>query len=193
MNADAFVAQPILTTSRLILRPLVLSDAPTIQRLAGEREVAATTRLIPHPYPDGLAETWIAGLGDRYAKGENASFAITLKEGPLIGSIGLLLNAADNHAEAGYWVGKPFWNHGYCTEAARAVVKFGFETLGLTRIFANYLAINPASGRVMEKLGMKQEGILRQHRLKWGEHIDLVVCGLLRNEYLAGQEKTIAK
>lgn len=178
--------QPILSTSRLVLRPFTLSDAPAVQRLAGEREVAATTRLIPHPYPDGLAETWISGLSERFSKGENASFAIALADGPLIGSIGLLLSAADNHGEMGYWVGKPYWNLGYCTEAARAMIEYGFGELKLSRIYANYLAINPASGRVLQKLGMQPEGLLRKHRLKGGEYIDLVVCGLLREEYSRG-------
>jgi RimJ/RimL family protein N-acetyltransferase len=179
--------QPILNTPRLILRELTLADAPAVHRLAGEREVAATTRLIPHPYPEGLAEVWISGLADRYAKGENASFAITLKDGPLIGAIGLLINLGDNHAELGYWIGKPFWNQGYCTEAARAVVAYGFESVNLQRVFANYFAINPASGRVMAKLGMQPEGVLRKHRFKWGEYVDLIVCGLLRDEYFAGK------
>jgi RimJ/RimL family protein N-acetyltransferase len=179
--------QPILNTPRLILRELTLADAPAVHRLAGEREVAATTRLIPHPYPEGLAEDWISGLADRYAKGENASFAITLKDGPLIGAIGLLINLGDNHAELGYWIGKPFWNQGYCTEAARAVVAYGFESVNLQRVFANYFAINPASGRVMAKLGMQPEGVLRKHRVKWGQYVDLIVCGLLRDEYFAGK------
>ena len=64
--------QPTLTTERLLLRPLALTDATTIQQLAGDREVADTTRLIPHPYPDGLAETWIASLQPRYEKGEGS-------------------------------------------------------------------------------------------------------------------------
>lgn len=179
--------QPVLSTPRLLLRELTLADAPAVQMLAGEREVAATTRLIPHPYPAGLAEVWISGLADRYAKGENASFAITLADGPLIGAIGLLISQTDNHAELGYWIGKPYWNRGYCTEAARAVVAYGFESLNLQRIFANYFAINPASGRVMNKLGMQQEGVLRQHRAKWGAYVDLIVCGLLREEYFASK------
>jgi RimJ/RimL family protein N-acetyltransferase len=175
--------QPTLTTERLILRPLALSDAKTIQELAGDREVADTTRLIPHPYPDGLAEVWISSLQPRYERGEGVSFGITLKEGPLIGSIGILLNLVDHHAEMGYWIGKPYWNQGFCTEAAAAVLGYAFETLQMERLFANYFARNPASGRVIAKLGMTQEGTLRHHRCKWGQYEDLVVCGILRSEH----------
>ncbi|MBC7854912.1 MAG: GNAT family N-acetyltransferase [Pirellulaceae bacterium] len=176
-------SQPTLTTERLLLRALALADAPTIQQLAGDREVADTTRLIPHPYPDGLAETWIASLQPRYEKGEGVSFGIALKDGPLIGSIGLLLNLVDHHGELGYWIGKAWWNQGICTEAAAAVLGYAFETLELERVFANYFARNPASGRVISKLGMKQEGILRRHRCKWGQYEDLIVCGILRGEH----------
>lgn len=176
-------AQPTLKTERLVLRPLVLADAPLIQILAGDKDVASTTRLLPHPYPDGLAEKWIASLPARYQRGDGVSFAITLREGALIGSIGLILSLADHHAEMGYWIGKPYWNSGYCTEAAAAVLQFAFDTLDLERVFAKYMGKNPASGRVMAKLGMTQEGILRHHRCKWGQFEDLVVCGILRSEW----------
>jgi [ribosomal protein S5]-alanine N-acetyltransferase len=177
--------QPVLETERLRLRPFQLTDAKDVQLLAGDREVASTTRLIPHPYPDGLAEQWISSLAELYAKGRSASFAITLKDGRVLGAIGLSIEPTDRHAEVGYWVGRPYWNQGYCTEAGRAVLQFGFETLGLQRIFAHYMARNPASGRVMEKLGMQREGCLRQHRFKLGKFEDLILCGLLRSEYLS--------
>src|SRR5262245_14221185 len=114
--------QTSLTTERLLLRPFELVDAKIVQQLAGDREVADTTRLIPHPYPDGLAESWICTLQPRYEKGEGVSFAITLKDGSLIGSIGILLNLVDHHGELGYWIGKGWWNQGFCTEAAAAVL-----------------------------------------------------------------------
>jgi ribosomal-protein-alanine N-acetyltransferase len=175
--------QPVLETPRLRLRPFTLRDACDVQRLAGDREVSSTTRLIPHPYPDGLAEQWIASLDGLYAKGRSASFAITLHDGTLMGAVGLSIEPADRHAELGYWIGRPYWNRGYCTEAARAAVRFAFETLELQRIFAHYIARNPASGRVMEKLGMRREGCLRQHRFKAGEYQDLMLCGLLKHEF----------
>ncbi|MEX2027693.1 MAG: GNAT family N-acetyltransferase [Pirellulaceae bacterium] len=180
--------QPTLKTERLVLRPFTVADAPLVQILAGDKDVASTTRLIPHPYPDGLAVSWISTLPSKYQQGDGVSFAITLKEGALIGSIGLILSLADHHGELGYWIGKPYWNSGYCTEAAAAMLQFAFDTLDLERVFAKYMGKNPASGRVMAKLGMTQEGILRHHRCKWGQFEDLVVCGILRSEW-----QTLAK
>lgn len=175
--------QPLLGTPRLVLRPFTMADATEVQRQAGDRDVAATTRLIPHPYPDGLAEAFISSLPEQYSHGKGATFAITLTEGPLIGAISLVFQWEDRHAEMGYWVGKPFWNRGYCTEAARRILEFGFGPLKLSRLYANYLTNNPASGRVLSKLGMRQEGCLRQHRFKGGRFEDLVVCGILASEF----------
>ena len=100
-------------------------------------------------------------------------------DGTLIGTVGLALVMEDRRAELGYWIGVPWWNRGFATEAARAVVDFGFGSLGLHRIMARHLARNPSSGRVMEKLGMTKEGMLRHHVLKWGEFEDLVVYAVL--------------
>ena len=77
----------------------------------------------------------------------------------------------------------PYWKQGYCTEAARAVLRYGFETRGLNRIGARHLARNPASGRVMQKLGMHYEGTRRQHVLKWGVFEDIVLYAILKSEY----------
>ncbi|ADB18804.1 GCN5-related N-acetyltransferase [Pirellula staleyi DSM 6068] len=175
--------QPVLSTPRLALRPFTPDDAAEVQRLAGDRDVAATTRLIPHPYPDGLAEAFIRSLPEQYEHGKGATFAIALTDGALIGAISLAFHWEDQHAEMGYWVGKPYWNRGFCTEAARRILEFGFGPLKLSRVFANYLANNPASGRVLAKLGMRQEGCLRQHRLKNGRFEDLVLCGILAAEF----------
>ena len=85
-------------------------------------------------------------------------------------------------AELGYWVGKPFWNQGIATEAARSIIHFGFSELGLNRISAQHFVRNPSSGKVMLKLGMAHEGTLRQAVTKWGKYEDLHAYGLLRDE-----------
>ena len=184
--------QPVLRGERLMLRPLAPSDAPIVERLAGDRDVASTPRLIPHPYPPGMAEQWLAALPELYQRAEAINWGISLDGGPILGTIRLVLNPADNHAEMGYWVGKPFWNNGYCTEAARTVVAYGFDVLSLERIFANYMARNPASGRVLAKLGMIQEGLLRRHRRKFGRYEDLIVCGITRSEWQLHKKQTAA-
>jgi ribosomal-protein-alanine N-acetyltransferase len=171
---------PILTTARLVLRPFRSADASTVQRLAGAREIAATTLTVPHPYPDGAAEEWIATHAGAWAERKGLTLAVTLREdGALVGAVGLALVTSDRRAELGYWIGVPWWSRGFATEASRALLDFGFGALGLHRIMARHMAGNEASGRVMQKLGMTREGILRQHTLKWGVFEDLVIYAVL--------------
>jgi len=155
-----------------------------VQRLAGDREVARTTLSIPHPYEDGMAETWIASRAEALTECSNLVYAIVELDGnQLLGCINVAIEQKHQRGEFGYWVGKPFWGRGFCTEAVGALVAYCFDTLGLYRIHARHLAINPASGRVMEKIGMKREGCLREHITKDGQLHDLVEYGILRSEY----------
>jgi len=171
---------PTLRTPRLVLRPFRPDDAPAVQRLAGERDVAASTLTVPHPYPDGAAGEWIATHVTAWAEQRVLTLAVTTSgDDALVGAVGLALAMADRRAELGYWIGIPWWNLGYATEASRAMIDFGFTSLGLHRIMARHMARNPASGRVMQKLGMQREGVLREHILKWGVFEDLVVYALL--------------
>jgi [ribosomal protein S5]-alanine N-acetyltransferase len=173
-----------LHTPRLVLRPFQRSDAPDIVRLAGDKEIAATTRMIPHPYDPPMAEAWLAALPSAQERGESLHFAVTLRaSGELMGAIGLVLNQVDRHGELGYWIGKPYWDNGYATEAARAIVQHAFGELRLHRIFAHHFSRNAASGRVMQKLGMKCEGYMREHRFKFGHYEDLVIYGMTAADY----------
>lgn len=174
---------PSLRTSRLLLRPFVPADAAAVSRYAGAREVAATTANIPHPYREETAVEWIACHEGWWAAREQVVFAIETSSEPVIGAIGLVLAPPHRRAELGYWIGVPFWGRGFATEAARAVVGFGFEELGLRRIQAIHFATNPASGRVLAKTGFTVEGLLRSHAVKWDVAYDVVVSGLLRAEW----------
>ncbi len=175
---------PTITTERLVLRPFALSDAADVQRLAGEWAVADTTTNISHPYPDGAAAQWIGSHAERFAQREIMTLAVTLRDsGELAGCISLRLKDNDDRAEMGYWMGVPYWNQGYCSEAARALVAYGFEQMGLHRIYAHHLTRNPASGRVMQKAGMVYEGTLRQHVKKSERYEDVAVYGILRSEH----------
>lgn len=177
---------PRLQTGRLVLRGFTLRDAPDVQQLAGEWDVARTLLSVPHPYEDGVAEEWISGHRSAFERGEGVSFAIVLRtREALCGACGLTINSRDNNAELGYWIGSPYWGRGYATEAAREVVRYGFEELGLHRIYAAHFGRNPASGRVLEKLGMSYEGTRRQHHRKWGDYEDRVEYGLLAGEWRA--------
>ena len=175
---------PHLTTTRLVLRACTLADAPEIQRLASDRDIASTTLRIPHPYEDGMAESWIATHQDSFDRGEGLSLGITLSSGgAIIGNIGLTFNQAHDSAEMGYWIGKSYWNQGYGTEAAAAVLAYAFESLDLNRVYAAHYKRNPASGRIMQKIGMAYEGRLRQHVKKWEQYEDMEYYGILNSEY----------
>ena len=177
---------PTIETARLLLRPFRLRDAPTVERLAGEHAVADTTLNIPHPYRPGMAVAWIETHGAAFERRELATFALERRaEADLVGAVSLRIQQAMGRAEIGYWVGRPYWNLGLGTEGARAVLDFAFGTLGLHRVHAMHMTRNPASGRVMQKIGMSREGVLRQHIRKWDVFEDVAVYGILREEFAA--------
>jgi ribosomal-protein-alanine N-acetyltransferase len=179
--------QPVLRTERLVLRPFTFDDALAVQVLAGAPEVADTTLHIPHPYPSGAAEQWIATHAGAWESGTGATYAVSdAATDTLTGAVTLVIAPAHARAELGYWIGVPFWNRGYCTEATRALVDLGFGSLGLHRIQARHLTRNPASGRVMLKLGMRMEGINRDAMRKNGRFEDLAVYAILADEWVAG-------
>jgi [ribosomal protein S5]-alanine N-acetyltransferase len=182
--------QPTLETARLVLRPFCAADAGRVQLLAGDRAVADTTLKIPHPYEDGMAEKWIANHADWFQRDEQAVFAVTLKtDAALIGCVGLRIDRDDDRAELGYWIGRPYWGQGYCTEAVRAVLAFGFAELGLNRIHAHHFVRNAASGRVMQKAGMQREGRLRQFAKKWDVFEDVEMYATVREQASAAGRK----
>ena len=158
---------PTLRSKRLVLRPFTPADVLEVQRLAGSPEVSSTTLNIPFPYEDGMAEAWIARHAPEFEADAMAVLAITAAD-VLVGAISLRLERAHRRAELGYWIGQPYWGQGYATEAAATMLQYGFTTLGLNRIQATHLVRNPASGRVMQKVGMRFEGIQREHFWKNG-------------------------
>lgn len=166
------------------MRAFRLDDAAAVQRLAGERVIADTTLNIPHPYPDGLAEQWIASHPKLFSEAKGLTLAITLKpEGTLVGAISLMGMVKGHQAELGYWIGLPYRNQGICTEAGRAMLRYAFEELRLIRVHARHLARNPASGRVMQKLGLRHEGLRRSHAMKWDKPEDEELYGILKEEF----------
>ena len=159
--------QPSIATTRLALRALTMQDAKTVQRLAGDAHIAAMTDNVPHPYEDGMAEAWIERSGFLWSHGRSATYAMCLADsGDFIGCCGLTIVQRHRRASLGYWVGREFWGNGFCTEAANALVEFGFNRLNLHRIFAMHLSRNPASGAVMRKIGMSHEATLADYVLK---------------------------
>ncbi|MGN6748922.1 MAG: GNAT family N-acetyltransferase [Xanthobacteraceae bacterium] len=153
-NASAKAQRiPVLKTARLVLRAPVHSDVPAIVALAGDRRVAENTARIPHPYTAADAAAVFTAIN--HSGGETA-FAIEL-DGALIGMCGLA--PRPDGIELGYWLGVPSWNRGYGTEAARAVIDYGFARLGHDVLHSGARVSNPASRRVLEKCGFQWTGV----------------------------------
>jgi len=181
--------RPTLETMRLTLRPFDVSDATDVQRLAGDPCIADVTQNIPHPYKNGMAEEWISTHQDMYESGSGVQFAMQLKTtDELIGCISLIQIEEGHQAGLGYWIGRPFWGSGYCTEAGQAVLEYAFTERALIRVHSHHLSRNPASGRVMQKLGMKSEGYRRNHVRKSGRLEDIEMYGILKDEWEAANQ-----
>jgi diaminopimelate epimerase len=157
-----------LMTERLVLRPFSMLDAPRVAELCGDRAISEGVPLIPHPYTLCDARAWLARHDALRRSGHELTLAITLGEvesasrtlpvGTLVGSISLRPDASWLVGEAGYWVGVEHWGRGYASEALRAMIRHGLDTLRLKRVWAYHLDHNAASGRVMLKAGMRCTG-----------------------------------
>ncbi|WP_349654809.1 GNAT family N-acetyltransferase [Peribacillus simplex] len=133
----------------------------------------------PYPYSIDDALSWIEHHLDNFNANKSYEFAITDKEsGELYGAIALSNSQKFNHGELAYWIGEKFWGNGYATEAAQAIFNFAFEEKQYHKVFARYFNSNPASGRVMRKLGLKKERILIDHVRKENRFEDLCILEL---------------
>ena len=161
---------PVLATARLRLRTPQPEDAPAIAALANDRRIAENTARIPHPYTLADAEGFLRYLEENETE---IAFAITLADDALIGICGLRTKPRKS-PEIGYWLGAPYWGHGYATEAARAVIDHAFEDLGLERLEAGARVSNPASRRVLEKCGFQWSSVvlLRIHAIASSAPVD---------------------
>ena len=168
-----------LETERLLLRPFELRDAPVVEREVSRVELARMLA-VPHPYPEGGAVEWIA------AAKPGQEFAVELREtGELVGGISIVPDEQNRRASLGYWCAIGHWGRGYATEAVRAIIDYGFRDLDLNRIHAECRSDNPASARVLAKVGMTQEGRLREHSFRLGRVADKLQFGILRSEWAA--------
>ena len=145
---------PVLETKRLALRAARLEDAKAVAALANDRRIAENTARIPYPYKLADAEQFIAGASK---KGE-AAYLITLRDETIIGACGLMFHY-DDTPEIGYWLGVPYWNKGYATEALHALIDYAFTDLTHDAVQAGARVTNPASRRVLEKCGFQWTGV----------------------------------
>jgi RimJ/RimL family protein N-acetyltransferase len=188
---------PVLVTARLRLRVPRREDGPAIAALANDRRIAENTARIPHPYTLADAEGFLRYLEESETE---TAFAITLADDTLadetlIGICGLMIKPRKT-PEIGYWLGVPYWGHGYATEAARAVIDHAFEDLGLERLEAGARVSNPASRRVLEKCGFQWSGVtlLRIHAIASSAPVDRFRLdrGLWASLKSWGKEKRVA-
>lgn len=176
---------PELSTQRLRLGKIRVSDIPTIVTYANNRNIADNTLNLPNPYHEENAVFWMNMQIQGFQKKQNYIFAIFIKEtDKFIGGIGLHIDANHNKAEMGYWIGEPNWNNGFASEAGKEILKYGFKVLELNKIYATHFLQNKASEKVLKKIGMQKEATLKQHYNKNGTYIHVGQYCLLQSEYI---------
>lgn len=144
-------------TPRLLLRPLWPEDADTLALLVGDWDVASRVARVPFPYRLGDARQFIAAVGGNPSLPVFGIQAHGLPAAPLIGCIGFEPGAAGAH-DLGYWIGTRWWGRGFATEAVTAALEIAFLGLGLPRLDAAHFEDNPASARVLAKVGFVPAG-----------------------------------
>ncbi len=175
-----FQRLPELDTKRLLLRRMTMADAQDIFAYSRDPEVSRHVLWDAHrSIHDSRA--YLRYIQRQYRNNEPSSWGIELKEtGHLVGTIGFMWwNQENRSAEVGYSLSRVQWNRGLMTEALREVIRFGFEEMDLHRIEAQHEVSNPASGRVMEKVGMRREGVLRGRLYNKGRFVDVAVYAIL--------------
>ncbi|QTF06577.1 GNAT family N-acetyltransferase [Brenneria izadpanahii] len=173
---------PTIPTDRLILRPLAPEDAEAVRLLGGDPRVAQWTASFTSPFSRQQSEDWISRAIRAMQAGEAVTLAITLRSSAaLIGVVSLRLpeNATPH---LGYWLGAENWGKGYCTEAVRAMIHYGFRQLGLRRISARCDDDNAASKHVMLRCGMRKEQRPPMIEEIKGRRITLVDYGINRDD-----------
>ena len=171
------------TTKRLLLRNFTESDFDALHAFACDPEVTRYTSFGPNAPEETRAFLFDAVLQAHSASRREYSLAVQLiEDGSLIGTCGIE-NPNHGQYEIGYVLAKPHWGRGLATELTRALVELAFRELGAQKLWAPVDAKNTASARVLEKAGFRQEGLLRQDRLKWPEGRDTKLFGLLAEEW----------
>ena len=175
---------PTLETERLLLRPMRKDDADDMYAYASRADVTEYLLWSPHP-SRGYTEDYLGYISSRYRLGDFYDWAVIEREsGKMIGTCGFTrFDLPNNSAEIGYVLNPEYHGKGYATEAAKIVMRFGFEELGLHRIEAKHMIGNDASHRVMEKLGMREEGTFKDSYYVRREYRTVTVCAILENEY----------
>jgi RimJ/RimL family protein N-acetyltransferase len=165
-----------LTTARLRLRPIRRSDAPRVQALCSNWNVARMLSRVPYPNPLAAVEAWIDAQATAWEDGSAYTFAIEHQDA-LIGVVGVE-RRDDGGYGIGYWLGEPWWGRGLMTEAVGRVVDFARAELGFERLRSDYFADNPASRRIQEKCGFRITGRGRLNSQSRGCEVDAIFTEL---------------
>ncbi len=175
---------PELTTERLTLRKMLVADTADMYEYACRPDVTKYLTWNPHPDREYTRE-YLQYLGNRYATGMFYDWAIIYEaDCKMVGTCGFTsFNCTADSAEVGYVLNPSYWGKGIVTEALERVLRFGFEELKLHRIEARFMEGNDRSLRVMEKVGMRFEGILRESMLIKGSYVNVGVCSILDSEW----------
>ena len=181
----------MLKGARVELRPIKRSDIEYFLKWMNDTEVSQYLTVYL-PVTEFTEEKWIEDMAQKTAAGSDVIFVIeALDDGhKSIGVVGLdKISPKDHQAEFGIAIGeKSHWEKGYGTEAARLIIDYGFQQLNLHRIRSGALANNKRSIRLHKKVGFQEEGRLREEVFKNGEFHDLVIFGLLRDEWKSGKK-----
>jgi len=175
---------PTFETNRLLLRKFSMMDAEDYYQISSDPIVTSQTTWERHTSKEDSIK-YIQKVLDKYKRHEGFHWGIVYKSsGQLIGRTGLIrIDPIHNKAELGYVLSKDYWNQGIITEATSQIVKYGFSELGLNRIEAQCNVNNPGSYRVMEKLGLVMEGVLRKQLKIKGEYLDQRMYSILRSDF----------
>ncbi len=175
-----------LTTARMILRPYRPADGDAVWRVISRPEIYATTNAIPKDFPRARVDLWFAFLES--ARKNRTGFEYGMFErstGTYVGNCGVVnVNARQYAGVLSYFINPALWGRGFATEGAAAMLDLAFDRLGLMRVSASCMSCNPASRRVMEKLGFQYEGTGRRELFKDGVFHDVYHLSLLREEWL---------
>jgi RimJ/RimL family protein N-acetyltransferase len=183
--------EALIETERLRLRAIEPRDAELITKFLADYEISKMLATVPHPYTRAHFEEFLAG--DRAAAANRTSFVRAIDAEGLVGMMGLSdIQAIEGGriATLGYWVGRPFWGRGYASEAARALVDHAFARAGFAGLKSGYFKENPASGRVLAKIGFRTAGESLRHSLARGadvEHFDVALTQAQWAELAAGR------
>lgn len=170
----------------MIIRPYNSEDAESVFKVVKTREVAETTISIPHPYPRSTVDWWIKFVNNNMEEGNSYEFGLFKKDNPkeYVGNCGFVnISKKHNNGELGYFINPECWNLGYGSEACSIIINYGFDVLGLERIYGRCMVKNIASRRVMEKGGLKLEGIARHEVFKWEKYEDVYNLGIIRSDW----------